>query len=92
MVTAPGDSIVTTALDDGDGDPTNDFGYASGTSFAAPIVSGVVAIMLEANPNLGYRDVQEILALSSHKIDLGSSSWSYQRRHELERRRQSRQS
>ena len=37
----------------------------AGTSFAAPIVSGVVALMLEANPKLGYRDVQEILAASA---------------------------
>ena len=75
LVTAPGDAIVTTTLDDGDGDASNDYALVSGTSFAAPIVSGVVAIMLQANPNLGYRDVQEILALSSHKIDPGSASW-----------------
>ena len=36
-----------------------------GTSAAAPVVSGVVALMLEANPELGWRDVQEILAYSS---------------------------
>ena len=53
----------------------------SGTSAAAPIVSGVVALMLEANPLLGYRDVQEILALSaSHPDSLswktnGASNW-----------------
>jgi Ca2+-binding RTX toxin-like protein/subtilisin-like proprotein convertase family protein len=76
MVTAPGVAILTTAVDDGDGDPTNDFAVVSGTSFAAPVVSGVVAIMLEANPDLGYRDVQEILALSSRKIDPTSDSWS----------------
>ena len=44
------------------GDYSSDF---SGTSAAAPIVSGVVAMMLEANPDLGYRDVQEILAYST---------------------------
>ena len=76
MVTAPGVAIVTTAMDDGDGDPTNNYAAVSGTSFAAPIVSGIVAIMLEANPDLGYRDVQEILALSSRKIDPTSDSWS----------------
>ncbi|CAH0279488.1 S8 family serine peptidase [Roseomonas sp. CECT 9278] len=36
-----------------------------GTSAAAPIVSGVVALMLEANPGLGWRDVQDILAASA---------------------------
>ena len=43
-------------------DYTNDF---DGTSAATPLVSGVVALMLEANPNLGWRDVQTILALSA---------------------------
>ncbi len=36
-----------------------------GTSAATPVVSGVVALMLEANPDLGWRDVQEILATSA---------------------------
>ena len=75
LVAAPGESILTTALNNGDGDPTNDYAFVSGTSFAAPIVSGVVALMLQANPELGYRDVQEILTLSSHKVDPTSASW-----------------
>jgi len=37
----------------------------TGTSAAAPMVSGITALMLEANPNLGYRDVQEILVYAS---------------------------
>ena len=47
----------------------------SGTSFAAPTVSGIVALMLEANPNLGYRDVQEILAASARKITDSNTVW-----------------
>lgn len=46
-----------------------------GTSFAAPMVSGVIALMLEANPNLGWRDVQGILAATSQQIDPGDDSW-----------------
>ena len=45
-----------------------DYSYTTlmnGTSASAPMVSGVVSLMLEANPLLGYRDVQEILAISS---------------------------
>jgi Ca2+-binding RTX toxin-like protein len=37
----------------------------SGTSAATPLVSGVVALMLDANENLGWRDVREILATSA---------------------------
>jgi hypothetical protein len=39
-----------------------------GTSFACPVVSGVIALMLEANPNLGWRDVQGILASTSRMV------------------------
>lgn len=39
----------------------------NGTSAASPFVSGVVALMLEANPNLSWRDVQEILVRSSRQ-------------------------
>jgi subtilisin-like proprotein convertase family protein len=37
-----------------------------GTSFAAPQVSAVAALMLEVNPTLGWRDVQAIIAASSY--------------------------
>ena len=56
------------------GDYTSSFG---GTSAATPITSGVVALMLEANPNLGYRDVQEILAYSARLVDAGDSGWAW---------------
>jgi len=39
----------------------------NGTSAAAPIVSGVIALMLEANPNLNWREVQEILVRSARQ-------------------------
>jgi subtilisin-like proprotein convertase family protein len=40
-----------------------------GTSFACPVVSGVIALMLEANSELSWRDVQGILAISSKNVD-----------------------
>ncbi|KQT35177.1 hypothetical protein ASG29_03435 [Sphingomonas sp. Leaf412] len=43
-------------------DYTDNFG---GTSAATPVVSGVVSLMLDANENLGWRDVQNILAASA---------------------------
>jgi subtilisin family serine protease len=41
----------------------------SGTSSAAPATSGVIALMLEANPALTWRDVKHILASTARKID-----------------------
>ena len=47
----------------------------SGTSAAAPIVSGVVALMRAANDQLTWRDVKVILANSARKNDPGNSGW-----------------
>lgn len=41
----------------------------NGTSSAAPIVSGVVALMLEANPALTWREVKYILATTAQMVD-----------------------
>ena len=55
--------------------PAGDYAYDfGGTSAAAPEVSGVIALMLEANPTLGYRDVQDILALTARNTDQ-SAAW-----------------
>jgi Ca2+-binding RTX toxin-like protein len=51
-----------------DTDYTPGFG---GTSGATPIVTGVIALMLQANENLGWRDVQNILAYSAHEQGSG---------------------
>jgi subtilisin-like proprotein convertase family protein len=44
------------------------FGF-KGTSASAPQISGLAALVLSANPNLTYRDVQQILLLSSRHFD-----------------------
>jgi subtilisin family serine protease/subtilisin-like proprotein convertase family protein len=41
----------------------------SGTSAAAPHIAGIAALMLSANTNLTYRDVQQILVLASRHFD-----------------------
>ena len=64
LVSGPGVGVMTTQTN-------NRYTEATGTSFAAPAVSAVVALMLEANPELGYRDIQQILALSATREGLG---------------------
>jgi subtilisin-like proprotein convertase family protein/subtilisin family serine protease len=84
LIAAPGggggdklsDIITTDRVGVAGNDPSN-FTSTRGTSFSAPIASGIVALMLEANPNLGYRDVQEILAYSARKISATNNDWRY---------------
>jgi|GEM_PF-543878 len=47
----------------------------NGTSSATPVTSGVVALMLKANPLLGWRDVKEILASTARRIDPAAADW-----------------
>ena len=47
----------------------------SGTSAATPMISGVVALMLQANPNLTWRDVPLILARTARQVDTGNAGW-----------------
>ncbi len=56
----------------GQPDYTNDFG---GTSSSTPLVSGVIALMLEENPSLTWRDVQHILVTSAEKNDPLDAGW-----------------
>lgn len=53
--------------------PVNYADNMNGTSAAAPEVSGAVALMLQANPALGYRDVKEILMRSATQTGLTGS-------------------
>ncbi len=49
--------------------------YFGGTSACAPQVAGVVALMLQAKPTLGWRDVKEILIRTARKIHEGDLGW-----------------
>ncbi len=54
-------------------DDSADYAFNSlspqGTSFAAPQIAGLCALLLGANPSLTIRDVQQILVLSSRHFD-----------------------
>jgi len=81
LVTAPsnGGTLGITTVDRsgspgyGSGNYTSSFG---GTSAACPLVAGSVALMLQANPQLTWRDVQAILATTAVKNDPADAGWS----------------
>jgi serine protease AprX len=97
LVTAPGNSIISTRAKSADGvgpvygggivfdtlallDETIEPQYApfythdSGTSMASPHVAGIVALMMEANPKLHWRDVRRILAATATAMP-GLADW-----------------
>ena len=63
-VVAPGTSINSTRLGD-------TYGLTNGTSFSAPLVSGLAALAWSTNPEL--RPVSIMNAITEHAIDLGGS-------------------
>ena len=75
LLAAPGDNILTTDKTGGSGYASGDYVTIDGTSFSSPITAGVVALMMEANDQLGYRDVQEILAYSARLTDGTDPGW-----------------
>ncbi len=77
-VTAPGTNIVqaegcvTSAgcHNDVPGQDAADNGYTnrgSGTSYATPSVSGIIALMMEANPDLSPLEIKEILKFTAER-------------------------
>jgi Ca2+-binding RTX toxin-like protein/subtilisin-like proprotein convertase family protein len=80
LVAAFGENLLTTDWIGGEGAnkaPDGDYVAFTGTSAAAPVISGVVALMLEANPDLGYRDIQKILALTARQTQADDSGWQF---------------
>jgi hypothetical protein len=70
----------TSAFNNG-GAPNNSCNYwngMNGTSSATPVTAGVIALMLEANPALTWRDVKHILASTARQIDPGREAGRFQ--------------
>lgn len=63
-VFAPGESILTTLNGGG-------YGYASGTSFSAPLAAGVAALMLGKNPSLNPQQITDILIQTADVLSNG---------------------
>ncbi|QSZ40913.1 S8 family serine peptidase [Sulfurimonas aquatica] len=66
------DEGIIDKLEENNGDYT---AVMNGTSAATPMVSGAVALMLEANPTLTWRDIKYILARSARVNDASNDSW-----------------
>ncbi len=81
-ITGPSGGIVTTDLsgDYGYGSHNGDVDYMSsfsGTSASAPVVSGVVALMLAANPRLTAAQVRQVLCETAEPIDVQSEEGAF---------------
>jgi bacillopeptidase F len=74
QVVAPGVSIKTSDLTSGGAFP-NSYAYVSGTSFAAPHVSGAMVLLLSAFPDLSVSQLENTLILSV--VDLGNPGPDY---------------
>lgn len=46
----------------------------TGTSAAAPVTSGAIALLLEANPNLSWRDIKYLLARTAVPVDFQTNT------------------
>jgi subtilisin family serine protease len=67
-ITAPGKKILTTAFLPSN--PSNDILiYASGTSLATPVVSGVAALIKAKNPNMTNVQIRDLILKTSDNID-----------------------
>ena len=68
--------IFSTDISGNGGHNTTDYlDDMGGTSASAPMVAGVIALMLEANSDLSWRDIQHILVRTSKKVDSSDEGW-----------------
>ncbi len=80
LINAPssgGAAITTTDLQAGAGYDDNRDWYDNfgGTSSSAPLAAGCIGLILEANPDLTWRDIQHILVHTATKNDAMDPEW-----------------
>lgn len=79
-ISAPGRSVTSSLNSFSNSNPTTSttvdfnglsypFGSLSGTSMSAPVVTGVVALLLEANPNLTPAQIKDFIQLTARLDD-----------------------
>ncbi|OGY81206.1 MAG: hypothetical protein A3I91_01840 [Candidatus Kerfeldbacteria bacterium RIFCSPLOWO2_02_FULL_42_19] len=72
-VSAPGVNIYSTLYtNDPDFDFTDDYGLQSGTSMAAPIVSGIAALILSVQSGLTNSQVMQYISSNTDDVGLGT--------------------
>lgn len=77
-IAAPTGLLTTDLVPDGYGSYRDEDAFADGfggTSAATPVVSGVIALMLEANPRLTAAQVREVLCQTATRIDLPNATY-----------------
>lgn len=69
---APGSGIISTQSSKAPGfkNYSTAYFYETGTSMAAPMVSGVAGLLLSKNINYSYKDIKELILASVDKINL----------------------
>jgi subtilisin-like proprotein convertase family protein len=78
LVVSQSDRDLNTSSDQGIWTTSGTTGYTSsfgGTSSACPLAAGAVALMLEARPELTWRDVQHVLVRSARRCSPAHPDW-----------------
>lgn len=73
-IVAPGVNIYSTYL-------FNQYVYSEGTSFSAPQVSAIAALILSVNPNLTNQDVRNIIESTAEKVREDLYEYTYYSEH-----------
>jgi len=67
---APGVEILSTTID-------NSYSYGSGTSFSAPITSGIAALLLSKYPDLTPSELEWIIEKTARNLKYNTTEWDY---------------